>query len=56
MQKQIHEPVFSGHSENSFMRITLLEQPFRGGMTTLKNKDAFVRRKTVTSFTQTSYQ
>jgi hypothetical protein len=45
--KQIHAPVFSGPSENGFVRIHVLEHRYRGGLTTLKTRDAFVRRKAV---------
>jgi hypothetical protein len=42
----MHE-VFSGPSGNSFARIRLLEHRHRGGLTTLKTRDAFVERKVV---------
>jgi hypothetical protein len=46
-RKQIHAPVFSGPSENSFVRIHLLEHRYGGGLTTLKTRDAHTRRKAV---------
>jgi hypothetical protein len=41
--------VFSGPSENGFIRIHLLEHRYRGDMTMLKTRNAFVRRKVVAS-------
>jgi hypothetical protein len=38
-------PTFSGPSENVFVPIHLLEHRYRGGLTTLKTRYVFVRRK-----------
>jgi hypothetical protein len=39
--------VFSGPSENGFVGIHLLKHPYRRGLTTLKTRDASLRRKAV---------
>jgi hypothetical protein len=39
--------VFSGPSENGFVWIHLLENRYKSGLTTLKTRDSFVRRKIV---------
>jgi hypothetical protein len=39
--------VFSGPSEIGFVLIDLLEHRYRGGLTALRTRDAFVRRKAV---------
>jgi hypothetical protein len=44
-REQIHAPVFSRPSENGFVQIHLLEHCYRSGLTTLKTRDAYVRRK-----------
>jgi hypothetical protein len=48
--KQIHAQMFSGSSKNIFIRNRLLEHQYRGDLTTLKTRDAFVRRKALTVF------
>jgi hypothetical protein len=45
--KQILAPVFNGPSENGFAQIHLSEHQYRGGLTTLKTREAFQKRKTV---------
>jgi hypothetical protein len=44
--KRVCAPVFSGPSENGFVRIRL-EHLYGGGYTTLKIRDYFQRRKMV---------
>jgi hypothetical protein len=39
--------VFSGPSENGFIRIHLLQHRYRGDLTMLKIRNSFVRRKVV---------
>jgi hypothetical protein len=46
-RKQNHAPVFSRSSENGFVGIHLLEHRYRGRLTALKTRDAFVRIKAV---------
>jgi hypothetical protein len=46
-RKQIRAPLFSRLLEKGFLRIHLLEHRYRGGLTTLKTRNAFVRRKSV---------
>jgi hypothetical protein len=43
----MYAPVFSGPSENGFVRIHLLELRYKDGLTTLKTRVTFVRRKAV---------